>query len=302
VGHFPGDRWGEWNAQYRDDVRRFLRGDPALVAAVAARLGGSADIYEARGQAPVNSVNFITAHDGFTLNDLVSYDHKHNEANGEGNRDGIVENYSWNCGVEGPTDDDAIERLRVRQIKNACVILLLSRGVPMILSGDEVRRTQRGNNNAYNQDNATSWFDWTLVEKNGALLRFFRRMIAFRKANDALTRPRFYRGETNERGLIDITWHGTRLFSPGFADPDARALACTIAGFGGAPDLHVMMNMYWQPLDFEVPRSAGRAWRVAIDTFQPSPDDLPDEAARVPVGERVFAMQGRSIVVLVGAS
>jgi isoamylase len=301
VGHFPGDRWGEWNGQYRDDVRRFLRGDPGLAGAIAARLGGSADIYQARGQAPVNSINFVTVHDGFTLNDLVSYDHKHNDANGEGNRDGIDNNYSWNCGVEGPSGDDAIEQLRVRQIKNACAILMLSRGVPMVLSGDEVRRTQRGNNNTYNQDNPTSWFDWTLVEKNAGVLRFFRRMIAFRKAHDVLTRPRFYRGETNERGLVDIAWHGTKLFSPGFDDPDARALACTIAGFGAAPDLHVMMNMYWQRLDFELPQSGGRAWRVAVNTFEESPLDLPDATARGLVDRRVFPMPGRSIVVLIGS-
>jgi isoamylase len=301
VGHFPGDRWGEWNGQYRDDVRRFLRGEPGLVGAIAARLGGSADIYEGRGQAPVNSVNFVTVHDGFTLNDLFSYDHKHNEANGEGNRDGIDNNYSWNCGIEGPTEDPAIGRLRVRQIKNACTILLLSRGVPMILSGDEVRRTQRGNNNAYNQDNATGWFDWTLVESNADVLRFFQHMIAFRKANDALTRPRFYRGETNERGLADISWHGTTLFSPGFEDPEARALACTIAGFGGAPDLHVMMNMYWQRLEFEVPQAESRRWRVAIDTFEDSPRDFPDESDRVVVSDRVVPVLGRSIVVLIAA-
>ena len=302
VGHFPGDRWGEWNGQYRDDVRRFLRGDPGFVGAIAARLGGSADIYQSRGQAPVNSVNFITVHDGFTLNDLVSYDDKHNEANGEGNRDGIDNNYSWNCGAEGPSNDPAVERVRVRQIKNACAILMLSRGVPMILSGDEVRRTQRGNNNAYNQDNAISWFDWTLVDRNADVLRFFQRMIAFRKAHTALTRGRFYRGETNERGLVDVAWHGTKLFSPGFEDPDARALACTIAGFRGAPDLHVMLNTYWQPLEFEVPQSAGRTWRVAIDTFENSPLDIPDESARTAVSGRTHAVQGRSIVVLVGSA
>ena len=298
VGHFPGDRWAEWNAQYRDDVRRFLRGDPGLVGKMAARLGGSADIYQARGQTPVNSVNFVTVHDGFTLNDLVSYDDKHNEANGEGNRDGIDENYSWNCGVEGTTDDPAIARLRVRQIKNACAILMLSRGVPMILGGDEIRRTQGGNNNAYNQDNAASWFDWTLAATNAEVLRFFQRMIAFRKANDALTRPQFYRGENNERGVVDVAWHGTKLFSPGFEDPDARALACTIAGFGGMPDLHVMMNMYWQALDFEIPTLTGRAWRAAVDTFEPTPQDIPEETAQRRVIGPSVSVQGRSIVVL----
>jgi glycogen operon protein len=299
VGHFPGDRWGEWNGQYRDDVRRFLRGDPGLTAAIAARLGGSADIYQARGQAPVNSVNFITVHDGFTLNDLVSYNDKHNQANGEGNRDGIDNNYSWNCGVEGPAADPAIERLRVRQIKNAFAILMLSRGVPMVLSGDEVRRTQSGNNNAYNQDNATGWFDWSLVEVNADLLRFFQRLIAFRKSNRVLTRSRFYHGETNERGVVDIAWHGTQLFSPGFADPDARALACTIAGFDGAADLHVMMNLYWERLDFEVPTAADRVWRLAIDVGAIAAR-LPDAADRVVVDGRLYAVPGRAIVVMTG--
>jgi glycogen operon protein len=201
--------------------------------------------------------------------------------------------------VEGPSDDPAIERLRLRQIKNACAILMLSRGVPMILCGDEVRRTQRGNNNAYNQDNAISWFDWTLVEKHAGVLRFFQRMIAFRKANDVLMRPRFYSGETNERGLVDIAWHGTKLFAPGFEDPDARALACTIAGFGGAPDLHVMMNMYWEPLEFEVPQRSGPAWKVAIDTSEASPGDVPDQAARAAVIGRVLTVPDRSVIVLV---
>ena len=186
VGHFPGDRWAEWNGQYRDDIRRFLKSDPASVGAVAARLGGSADIYQAHGQTPCNSINFITCHDGFTLNDLVSYNAKHNEANGEGNRDGIDDNYSWNCGAEGPTADAAIDALRLRQIKNSLTILMLSRGVPMLLAGDEIRRTQGGNNNAYSQDNETSWFDWTLVESNRDLLRYVRGIIAFRRAHPAL--------------------------------------------------------------------------------------------------------------------
>ncbi len=230
VGHFPGDRWAEWNGQYRDAVRRFVKGDPGVTGAIASRLGGSADIYQSRGQTPENSINFIAAHDGFTLNDLVSYNAKHNEANGEGNRDGYDSNLSWNCGVEGPTTDPAIEALRARQIKNCFTILMLSRGVPMMLGGDEIRRTQLGNNNAYNQDNPTSWFSWTMNESSDEMLRFFRRMIAFRKMHPALSRPYFYRGETNERGLRDITWHGTILGSPGFDDPEAQALACTIAG------------------------------------------------------------------------
>jgi isoamylase len=272
VGHFPGDRWAEWNGRYRDEVRRFVKGDPGLVGAIASRLGGSPDIYQARGQTPENSINFITVHDGFTLNDLVSYNDKHNEANGEGNRDGINENLSWNCGVEGPTADPAIERLRIRQIKNFLTILLLSRGVPMLLGGDELRRTQGGNNNPYNQDNPTSWFDWTLEKTNHEILRFAQRAIAFRKAHPALCLPGFYTGAMGEHGLPDIAWHGTRLNSPGFDDPLARALACTIAGIGASSDLHVMMNMYWEPLDFEVP--SHRKWHVAIDTSASTPGDI----------------------------
>jgi glycogen operon protein len=297
VGHFPGDRWAEWNGQYRDDVRRFLIGDPGLVGAIASRVSGSADIYEARGQSPVNSVNFITVHDGFTLNDLFSYNQKHNDANGEGNRDGIDANYSWNCGVEGPTVDPAVDALRARMIKNAFTLLMVSRGVPMILGGDEVRRSQHGNNNAYNQDNPTSWFDWTLVVSNAGMLRFFRRMVAFRKAHAELSRPYFYRSETNERGLLDIAWHGTKLFSPGFSDPTARSLAFTIAGFATA-DLHVMMNMFWEPLDFEVPVDPRRVWSVAIDTFEPSPRDIPDRGQEPAFIGRLCRVNPRSIIVL----
>ncbi len=295
VGHFPGDRWCEWNGRYRDDIRRFVKGDPGLTGAVASRLAGSADIYEARGQTPDNSINFITVHDGFTMNDLVSYNDKHNEANGEGNRDGINENLSWNCGVEGPTSDPGIDRLRVRQIKNFMTILLLSRGVPMLLGGDERRRTQRGNNNAYNQDNETSWFDWTPSGSADEIFRFVQQMIAFRKAHPALSRPVFYSGTIGDHGRPDIAWHGTRLGSPGFDDPAARALACTIAGIGDSADLHVMLNMFWEPLDFEVPSHA--FWHVAIDTSAAPPDDIaPSRAA--PVRGSSHRVEGRSVVVL----
>jgi glycogen operon protein len=296
VGHFPGDRWAEWNGRYRDDVRRFVKGDPGLVGAIASRLGGSPDIYDNRGQTPDNSINFITVHDGFTMNDLVSYSRKHNEANGEGNRDGIDNNYSWNWGVEGETDDPATDALRTQLMKNLFTILLLSRGVPMMLGGDEIRRTQRGNNNAYNQDNVISWFDWTLATKYQGMLRFVQRMIAFRKAHPALSQPAFYTGAVNERGLPDIAWHGTILNSPGFNDPDARALACTIAGLAGSGDLHVMMNMFWEPLEFEVP--AHIEWRVAIDTRAESPGDIPDSSTAVPLAGRHCGVQPRSIVVL----
>jgi glycogen operon protein len=298
IGHFPGDRWAQWNGKFRDDVRRFVRGEPGLTGAVASRIGGSSDIFEARSQTPENSINFITCHDGFTLNDLVSYNEKHNEMNGEGNRDGNNQNDSWNCGVEGPTDDPAIEQLRSRQIRNLATVLLLSRGVPMLLGGDELRRTQRGNNNAYNQDNEVSWFDWTMVTRNGDVLRFFERLIAFRKAHGRLTRPRFYTGRTNERGMNDITWHGTQLDSPGFSDPGSRALAFTIAGFGGEADLHVMMNMFWEPLSFQVPVDPARKWLIAIDTFQPPPHDIAEELAEPEFNGQAYSVRERSVVVL----
>src|SRR5215471_2424976 len=204
IGYFPGYRWAEWNGRYRDDIRRFVKGDPGMIGAVATRITGSADIYQASGHLPINSVNFVTCHDGFTLNDLVSYNDKHNEANGECNRDGGNDNMSWNCGWEGETDNATIEALRERQIKNFATILMLSRGVPMLVAGDEVRRTQKGNNNAYCQDNEISWFDWRLAEKNRSMFRFWKMLIAARTQFPhfrAGRTGRFFKGEMNERGL-----------------------------------------------------------------------------------------------------
>jgi isoamylase len=287
VGGFPGDRWAEWNGRFRDDIRGFVKGDPGLVGAVAWRIGGSADLFQENGELPINSINFVTCHDGFTLNDVVSYNFKHNEANGEGNRDGSSDNLSWNCGVEGETSDIEVEALRVRQIKNFATILLLSRGVPMILGGDEIRRTQRGNNNAYCQDNEISWLDWRLAKINRDLFRFWKRMIEFRKANSVLWLPRFY------SGAGEVAWHGCRLNDPGWSDPYARALAFTLAGLQGEPDLHVMMNMYCESLDFEVPTISGRQWFKSIDTAEAWPNDMPFVGTLCPV-------QGRSIIVLSG--
>jgi isoamylase len=209
------------------------------------------------------------------------------------------DNLSWNCGVEGPTTNPDVEQLRAQQIRNFMVILMLSRGVPMVLGGDEIRRTQCGNNNAYNQDNETSWFDWTLTAKNRDVLRFFQGMIAFRKAHPRLAAPRFYTGRTNERGMNDITWHGTRLDSPGFNDSQARVLAFTIAGFGDEPDLHVMMNMFWEPLAFEVPVDPSRHWRIVIDTFQPSPRDIANEGDEPEFHGDHYQVNARSIVILI---
>jgi isoamylase len=299
IGHFPGDRWAEWDGRYRDDVRRFVRGDPGLVGAIAARLGGSADIYQERGGTPLNSINFVTCHDGFTLNDLVSFNEKHNEANGEYNRDGINDNLSWNCGAEGDSDNPNIESLRNRQIRNFAAILLLSRGVPMFAAGDEIRRSQIGNNNAYCQDNEISWFDWTLVNKNTELLRFWRSMIRFRKTHAAVRRDEFFEGSVNERGLKDVSWHGTKLNHPGWDDTRARALAMTLAGFNGDSDLHVMFNMFWEDLDFELPDVPGRHWCVAVDTAQPSPHDIADPGSEEDVMGITRRVEARSVVILV---
>jgi isoamylase len=300
IGYFPGFRWAEWNGLYRDTVRRFVRGDRGLVGLVASRIAGSADIYERTGRLAVNSINFITCHDGFTLNDVVSYNHKHNEANGEGNRDGQDENFSWNSGAEGETDDPAVEALRRRQIKNFAAILLLSQGVPMITYGDEVRRTQHGNNNAYCQDSELSWFDWSLVDKNKDLLRFFQRMIALRRRSGQLHRVRFERGEVNDRGLRDIEWHGCQLRSPGFDDPSSGVLALTIGNMvGPGPDLHVIFNMEDQALAFEVPPMDGRGWHRLVDTGRPSPDDFMETGQEVAITEATVQVSGRSVVILI---
>src|SRR5262249_2073452 len=236
-------RWAQWNGKYRDDVRRFVRGDRGLTGVVAARLAGSSDLYQSGGRLPINSINFVTAHDGFTLNDLVSYDHKHNDANGEGNRDGVDDNMSWNCGAEGPSDDPAVERLRERQIRNFATILMLSQGVPMIVAGDEIRRTQHGNNNAYCHDDLLSWFDWGQVQSNAGLLRFFQHLIAHRLTHAELHRARFFTGEVNARGLADVSWHGCRLHSPSFGDGSSGVLAFTLAAAADGADLHAMLNM-----------------------------------------------------------
>jgi glycogen operon protein len=299
IGHFPGDRWGEWNGRYRDTIRRFIKGDGGVVGQVADAIGGSASLYQGRGGKPTNSINFVNCHDGFTLNDLVSYNSKHNEANGEGNNDGINDNLSWNCGVEGETSEASIEKLREQQIRNFATILMLSRGVPMFLAGDEVRNTQYGNNNAYCQDNEVGWFDWRMTEKHANLYRFWRRMIEFRKKHAAVRKNSFFTGEVNNRGLKDVTWHGTKLYSPGWDDSQARALGFTLAGFGQDPDIHVMMNMYWEPLDMDVPAIPGRQWARVIDTSMPSPSDIADSGMEVTCPVQSYRLNARSIVVLV---
>jgi isoamylase len=302
LGSFPGRRWSEWNGRFRDDVRRFVRGDPGLVGAVATRIAGSSDLYAWSRRPPLASVNFVTCHDGFTLNDLVSYNGKHNEANGEGNRDGSNDNLSWNCGVEGETDDPAVDALRRRQIRNFAVILLVSQGVPMILAGDEARRTQQGNNNAWCQANEMSWLDWERVAANEPLRRFWKLLIGFRKRHRALRRNSFFDGARNERGVADIEWHGCLVGAPGWYDGSSRVLAFTLGGFEGDADVHVILNMDDQSLDFELPAVEGRGWRRAFDTALPAPDDASEPGAEPRVADdRVYRAGARSAVVLVSA-
>jgi glycogen operon protein len=302
VGSFPGgQRWSVWNGRYRDDVRRFWRGEPGMISALATRLCGSDDLYHGRG--PLHSINFITCHDGFTLNDLVSYDHKHNEANGEGNRDGNDANFGWNCGVEGPTDDPAIVALRPRQARNLIATLMVSQGVPMLLGGDEFLRTQQGNNNAWCQDNATSWVDWTLADRNAGFLRFVRQMIALRMRHPALRRRSFF---STSGPTPDLVWHGVEPLRPDFS-AESHAIAVALDGRRvDRPmlvdrDLYMVFNAYWEPLEFRVPASpTGRAWRRTVDTALPSPDDALglDEGPVIPVPHR-YRVEARSVVILV---
>ena len=262
-------------------------------------MAGSADIYQARGRLPVNSINFVTCHDGFTLNDLVSYNQKHNTANGEGNRDGLDQNLSWNCGAEGESADPDIKRLRERQVRNFFAILLLSHGVPMFLMGDEVRRTQRGNNNAYCQDNELSWFDWRQCEEQPHLLRFCSMLCRARRRYSVLRRGQYFDGSINPRGLPDVSWHGTELWKPRWDHPESRELAFTLGGPEGGNDLHVILNMHWQRRDFELPDVEGCAWHRVLDTARESPQDIVSEDDAPLYSDTSYAAQGRSVVALI---
>ena len=300
VGDFPGFRWAEWNGHYRDVVRAFVRGDKGLIKHLATRIAGSSDLYEARGRLPANSINFVTCHDGFTLYDLVSYNKKHNQANGEDNRDGHDHNLSWNCGIEGPTDDPEILALRRRQARNLTAILLLSQGVPMLLAGDELLRTKQGNNNTYCQNNELSWIDWRLRVDNGDMLDFTRAMIALRKRHPTLRRRRFLTGKPDREGAPpDITWHGVKLGQPGWDDGDAQTLAFMLAGLAeDEPHLHVMLNMQDQPLDFALPPLEGRGWYLAVDTGSLPSVWAPEQQHSVHNGR--YRVGPRSVVVLEG--
>ena len=298
VGSFVGDSWLEWNGRFRDDVRKFVKGDNDTVPTLARRLLGSPDLYAKDAREPEQSINFITVHDGFTLNDLVTYNEKHNEANGEDNRDGSNDNLSWNCGIEGPTDDPAVEALRKRQIKNFFTLLLTAVGMPLIQMGDEVRRTQGGNNNAYCQDNELSWFDWTLVDKHADIHQFVKQLIADR---------RYYgRGRTEADVLnqllqrVKIEFHGVRLATPDTGST-SHTLAMSRLSSNGKEVFHAMANAYWQPLDFELPAVpfGTDCWHLWLDTYLPSSCDIYPQDAMPPVVGSSYRVGPRSIVALV---
>ena len=299
VGTFVGDSWKEWNGRFRDDVRSFFRGEEGSTERFADRLIGSPSLYGHKQREPEQSVNFVTCHDGFTLNDLVSYDRKQNEANGEDNRDGADDNRSWNCGVEGPTEDPDIDRLRTRQVKNFFTVTMLSAGMPMMLMGDEVRRTQGGNNNAYCQDNETNWFDWALLAKRADVHRFVSVLNARRVLRDVEHEEK--RVALNQLLLQeDITWHGVKLGEPDWRH-SSHSLALTVRLTMDRTHYHIILNAYWEPLEFELPLVANGArhpWRRWIDTFLDCPHDIVEwEQAPSVLGHR-YRAEPRSVVVL----
>ncbi len=303
VGGFPGERWSEWNGKFRDDVRRFLRGDLGLAGTMAARMLGSPDLYERHGREPHQCINFVTCHDGLTLNDLVSYARKHNEMNGENGRDGSENELSANYGVEGPTEDPAIEELRCRQVKNFLALLFLAQGTPMLLAGDEIRRTQRGNNNAYCQDNEISWVDWGLLDQHADVHRFTRTMIAFRRAHAGLRRGKYLLGveapaEADPQGYTRVHWHGPTLDRPDWSE-GSQVLAYTLTRSHDDDALHIIVNAGERPRRFGVPRAeAGLCWYRAIDTSQPSPFDIAEPGAERRVEGYEVVVAARTVVVL----
>ncbi|MCS6958717.1 MAG: glycogen debranching protein GlgX [Pseudanabaenaceae cyanobacterium SKYGB_i_bin29] len=299
VGSFVGERFTEWNGPYRDDVRKFVKGDDGIVEHFASRIIASPDIYRQPNREPNRSIHFITCHDGFTLNDLVSYNEKHNWNNLEDNKDGANDNFSWNCGVEGETDDPEINQLRLRQIKNFFTILFISQGTPMILMGDEVRRTQKGNNNAYCQNNEISWFNWDSVEKEAHLLRFVQSLIRFAQERAILAVEQFLHIGFDEY-QPSIVWHGVELEEPDWGY-FSHSLAFTL--YHPKPQeeyLHVICNAYWEPLDFALPPLPPNwHWHRIVDTYLPSPDDFsPPETAAYVASDRYRAMPRSTIVLM----
>lgn len=298
VGSFVGDAWKEWNGRFRDDLRDFFRCESGSLRRVADRLVGSPEIYGHKGREAEQCVNFVTCHDGFSLNDLVSYNDKHNEANGEGNRDGSNDNRSWNCGVEGPTSDPQVESLRNRQVKNFLTVTMLSLGVPMIMMGDELRRTQWGNNNNYCHDDETNWLNWDLVTKHADVHRFAKQLCARRVLVDV----------EHERNRVSITrlleqsqkaWHGVRLFAPDWSN-DSHSVALEAVLANERIQVHLILNAYCEPLEFELPKLAiGQFWRRWIDTALESPDDILAWETAPVVPCLAYRAEAHSVVMLI---
>jgi isoamylase len=308
VGSFPAyGRWAEWNGKYRDDVRRFLKGDTGLAGALAQRLQGSPDLYGWNGRGPTASINFLACHDGFTLHDVFAYNDKHNWANGEENRDGGNDNHSWNCGCEGETDDPDVKALRHRMLKNAWTLLMVSHGVPMVLMGDEMGRTQQGNNNSYCHDNELNWLDWGLLARNPDLFQFARRIIAFRHAHPVLRPKEHFRGESTRGCCADITWHGTRAWSADWS-AGTRVMAFMLCGNHakggtvGDDQIYVAVNAHWDALPFELPGPPdGKLWHMSVNTSMPTPEDIFEHGCEPLLEDQGSVLVGgRSVVVLVG--
>lgn len=306
VGSFPAyGRWTEWNGKYRDDVRRFIKGDTGVVGGFAQRLQGSPDLYNHQGRGPNASLNFITCHDGFTLMDLFSYNNKHNEINGENNRDGCSDNHSWNCGVEGETLDSAINVLRLRMMKNAFATLLISQGVPMLLMGDEIGATKHGNNNTYNQDSPLNWLDWAMMEKNAEIFRFLKNMIAFRNAHPVLRSRSFFTFKDYKgSGSPDFSWHGVRPWNPDWSEM-SHSLACMYCGQhakgGSLADntIYIAINSYWEPLCFELPLPPNnQQWHLFANTALPTPHDIVEPGQEKDLVGKEITISPRSLVIL----
>jgi glycogen operon protein len=298
VGSFPSwGRWAEWNGHFRDDLRRFVKSDPGQTRLLATRLAGSPDLYRGSGRAPWHSINFVTCHDGFTMADLVSYDERHNEENGEQGRDGHAENLSWNCGEEGPSSSAEVNALRARQARNFLTLLFLSQGVPMLLAGDEIGRTQRGNNNAWCQDNDVSWVDWSLLQRNPGLLRFTSRLIRFRKAHRSLRRRTFFEDEKRS----PVAWHGTRLGQPDWGE-ESRELGMHLVGRDGGDPIYLFASAHWEPRQFDLPSlKAPRRWRRFVDTSLEGDPAAAEPGSEPPLpSAKAYVAGPRSVVVLVG--
>ncbi len=304
VGRFPGERWCEWNGRFRDDVRRFWRGDANMSGLVARRVLGSPDLYEPLGRQPAQCVNFITCHDGFTLADMVSYSHRHNFANGEQNRDGHAGEIAFNSGVEGPTNDPTVVALRERQQRNLLVTLFVSQGTPMLLAGDEFGRTQQGNNNPWCQDNAISWVDWTLLDRNAPLHRFVRRLIRFRRAHPSLHRARYLLGHDAPEGHDSAGYPRVRWSGPGGGppswEPANRLVAWTLTTASDDVAIHIVLNADLKPADVLLPPlPPDRVWQRAIDTSLPAPHDIAEAGEEQDVESPGYRVQAQSAVVFV---